>query len=205
MKKKSIFYFSPIIFVLGVFIIYIPEVVSETNRNFLQKKEIKQSNTDAAFNTMMDVISHKRCVNCHPNDNIPKQGEDSHPHYFGMKRGDHDLGFEALNCHTCHQKENNNNSGVPGAPHWGLAPKSMAWEGLSRTEIARAMLDKSKNGNRSHQELIHHLTEDTLVLWAFNPGITMEGIPREKPPVTEEAYKAAVKKWFKNGAIIPEK
>lgn len=160
---------------------------------------------DASYHTMMQVLTHERCLNCHPSDNVPKQGDDSNPHYFGMSRGADDKGFEATKCATCHQKENNAYSGVPGAPHWALAPNKMAWEGLSAAEIAKAMLDKSKNGNRSHEDLIHHLTEDELVLWAFHPGVNNEGKPRTKPPISEEAYKAAVKEWFANGAIIPEK
>ncbi len=163
------------------------------------------SESDEAFDTMMKVLTHKRCVNCHPNDNVPKQGEDSHPHYFGMARGEANHGFEATKCGTCHQSENNNFSGVPGAPEWSLAPESMYWEGLSRVEIAHSILDTTKNGNKSHEEILHHLTEHALVLWAWNPGINPDGIPREKPPVPFDEYKAAVIKWFEHGAVIPEK
>lgn len=159
---------------------------------------------DTAYHTMMQVLTHERCLNCHPNDNVPKQGDENHPHYFGMSGGEEDKGFAATKCATCHQEENNIYSGVPGAPHWALAPKSMAWEGRTAAEIAANMLDTSKNGNRSHEDLIHHLTEDELVLWAFNPGVDHEGQPRTKPPVSEAEYKAAVKAWFANGAIIPE-
>ncbi len=164
----------------------------------------KAISEDTPFNKMMQVLTHERCVNCHPTDNIPKQGNDSHPHYFGMMRGEENLGFAATKCTTCHQTENNAYSGVPGAPHWSLAPKSMGWQGLNKYEIAEAMLDKTKNGNRSHSELIHHLTQDSLVLWAFEPGVDQEGIPREKPPISEAAYKAAVLAWFENGAVVPE-
>jgi hypothetical protein len=80
----------------------------------------------------------------------------------------------------------------------------MAWQGLTNKEIAKAMLDRTKNGNRSHKDLIHHLTEDKLVLWAFNPGVNQDGVQRTKPTVSEEEYKAAVKEWFEKGAIIPE-
>ena len=41
-----------------------------------------------AFDQMMSVISHKRCVNCHPSGDQPHQGEDSHPHRFGVERGE---------------------------------------------------------------------------------------------------------------------
>ena len=162
------------------------------------------TSNEANFNTMMDVLTHKRCVNCHPSDNIPKQGEDSHPHYFGMARGSDNHGYEAISCNTCHQSENDNYSGVPGAPEWSLAPASMKWEGLTRIEIARSMMDPVRNGGRTPDETLHHLTEHELVLWAWNPGVNAEGIPREKPPVPKDEYIAAVKQWFKDGAIIPE-
>ena len=157
------------------------------------------------FDKMMSVLEHKRCTNCHPSDDVPKQGPDSHPHYFDMKRGKNNVGFEATNCGTCHQAENNPYSGVPGAPDWSLAPHSMRWEGLSRVEIAKSMLDPARNGGRSHTELVHHLTEHELVLWAWDPGVNARGEEREKPPVPKDEYIAAVKRWFAAGAVIPEK
>lgn len=168
-----------------------------------EKASYNQNDND--FNTMMDVLTHQRCVNCHPNDHIPKQGDDSHPHYFDMARGEDDHGFEATNCNTCHQSENNVNSGVPGAPHWALAPASMAWEGLTRTELAERLLDKNINGNRSHAALVKHMTEDELVLWAWEPGVDADGDPRTLPPVSKEDFKKAVENWFANGAVIPVK
>lgn len=158
---------------------------------------------DASFDQMMAVLTHKRCVNCHPSGDRPRQGEGSHLHRFGIQRGADGHGVAALRCETCHQEENNQYSGVPGAPHWHLAPRSMAWEGLNRVEIAQAMLDPAKNGGRDLQEIVTHLTEDPLVLWVFEPGIDHEGVPREKPPVSKEDYIAAVKAWAAAGATIP--
>lgn len=160
--------------------------------------------SDANFDKMMQVLAHKRCVNCHPSDGVPKQGEDSHPHYFGIKRGEKNVGFEATKCNTCHQSENNDYSGVPGAPEWSLAPEKMRWAGLSRVEIAASMLDPKRNGGRNHDQVMHHLTEHALVLWAWDPGINADGKPREKPPVPKDEYIAAVKAWFEDGAKIPK-
>lgn len=157
------------------------------------------------FNTMMDVVTHQRCMNCHPNGDRPRQGEDSHIHYFNVQRGEDGHGIGSLKCVTCHRDENNASAGIPGAPHWHLAPISMAWEGLTRAEIATSILDKDKNGNRSLDDIVKHMTEDDLVLWAFDPGVNNEGIPREKPPVSKEDFIAAVKNWAKAGAIIPQK
>ena len=177
--------------------------ISDYELLHIQKSEIGSS--EEAFDKMMNVLTHQRCMNCHPNDNIPKQGDDRHPHYFDMSRGDNDKGFEATNCNTCHQSQNNRYSGVPGAPHWALAPASMGWEGLSRAEIAERLLDKKTNGGRSHKELIKHMTEDELVLWAWTPGVDANGKPRETPPISEEEFKKVVEYWFDEGAVIPTK
>lgn len=165
---------------------------------------LSQNLADDPFTTMMKVITHKRCMNCHPAGDRPRQGANSHLHYFNVQRGADGHGIAALQCATCHQAENNDFSGVPGAPHWHLAPKSMAWEGLSRTEIARSMMNPENNGNRDLEETVKHLTEDDLVLWAFEPGVDDEGNPREKPPVSEKDFIAAVKAWAAAGAVIPE-
>ena len=169
-----------------------------------QIDEAAASDAAAAFDRMMQVLTHPRCVNCHPAGDRPHQGNDSHPHRFGVQRGADGHGAPGLTCSTCHQAENNQYSGVPGAPHWHLAPRSMAWEGLSRTEIARSMLDPQKNGGRSPAAIEEHLTTDLLVLWAFEPGVDHEGNPREAPPVSREAYIAAVQAWFAAGMPIPE-
>ena len=163
------------------------------------------TDSETHFNTMMAVITHKRCMNCHPAGNRPRQGEDSHLHYFNVQRGADGHGVAALKCAACHQKENNLNSGVPGAPHWHLAPLSMAWEGLDKYEIARSFMNPENNGGKTPAEIEKHLTEDDLVLWAFEPGIDHAGIPREKPPVSETEFITAVKAWIAAGAVVPDK
>lgn len=174
----------------------------EKNENFSVTAD--NSIENEAYHKMMDVLMSPRCVNCHPSDNVPKQGDDRHPHYFGMARGENNLGYQATKCTTCHQTENNKYSGVPGAPEWSLAPDKMKWEGLTRNEIARSMLNRQNNGDRSLEELEHHLTEHELVLWAWKPGVDAHGIPRALPPVPLEEYRAAVKEWIENGAMVPE-
>lgn len=205
MKKTKLYYVLPVL--LFATVIWASDFKYSKEKTEAKTKATISSN-DASnienFNKMMDVLTHKRCVNCHPSDNIPKQGEDSHPHYFGMSRGEGNMGFEATNCNTCHQSENDDYSGVPGAPEWSLAPASMRWEGLNRFEIAESMLDPKRNGGRSNHQTEEHLTEHALVLWAWTPGVDAAGNPREKPPVPKDEYIKAVKAWFHDGAIIPK-
>jgi len=197
MKKYYLFSF------LIAFLFISTAINSNTKNNLALSKS--EMDSEAAFDKMMAVITHKRCINCHPSGDRPKQGEDSHTHYFNVQRGKDGHGAAALKCETCHQKENNLNSGVPGAPHWHLAPRSMAWEGLNRIEIAQVILDRTKNGGKSLEEIVKHMTEDDLVLWAWNPGSDQSGNPREKPPVSKEEFIEAVKTWAAAGAVIPVK
>ncbi len=180
----------------------------ESTNNIGQKTyqdgdEIEVMIGDDPFDKMMAVLLHKRCVNCHPGGDIPLQGEDSHLHNFDIERGPDDHGLAGYTCETCHSSENNDFSGVPGAPHWALAPRSMAWEGKTRVEIASQMMDPNRNGGRTPKEIEEHLTEHELVLWAWNPGVDAEGTPREVPPVSKEEFIEAVKEWIEAGAIIP--
>lgn len=171
-----------------------------------KEETISESTSDNdPFSIMMKVLTHKRCVNCHPAGDRPLQGEDSHYHNFGVQRGEDNHGVAALRCETCHQHENNDFSGVPGAPEWSLAPKSMTWEGLNRVEIARSMMNPANNGGRNLEQIVEHLTEHELVLWAWEPGIDAAGNPREKPPIPKDEYIKAVKEWAEAGAVIPEK
>ncbi|MFK7807717.1 MAG: hypothetical protein AB8F74_07970 [Saprospiraceae bacterium] len=174
------------------------------NQNTDQQPQSNNNTSTKAFDQMMQVLTHKRCVNCHPAGDRPLQGEDSHIHNFNVQRGLSNHGEDALACSTCHHEENNNISGVPGAPEWHLAPRKMAWEGLNRVEIARSMMNPENNGGRTLEETVKHLTEHELVLWAWEPGVDSEGNPREKPPVSKEDFIAAVKEWAANGAVIPE-
>ena len=186
----------------GAAIVLATQLADDRSVRAEQDQDQNSPGTDN-FEKMMQVITHQRCVNCHPSDGVPKQGEDAHPHYFGIARGSNGRGFEVTKCNTCHQSENNDFSGVPGAPDWALAPESMRWQGLSRTKIAESMLDPKRNGNRNHEQVMHHLTEHALVLWAWEPGIDADGKLRETPPVPKDEFIKAVKQWFQDGAKIP--
>jgi len=207
MQKTYRNYLAVMLVILGIVIgMGYPEKPHTASRSLVDTEfPIEELSAEEAFDMMMKVLTHKRCVNCHPSGDQPRQGEDSHLHNFGVQRGPDNHGVAALQCQSCHQAENNDLSGVPGAPEWSLAPRKMAWEGLSRVEIAKSMLNPANNGGRSLEETVHHLTEHELVLWAWEPGIDASGTPREKPPVAKEEYIKAVKIWAEAGAPIPEK
>lgn len=209
MKKSNFLYFIIMLFIGGICVGFgfskPIELKVEALPSPIDKETPPLLDPSEAFDKMMSVLTHKRCVNCHPAGDRPHQGEDSHVHNFGVQRGDDNHGLAALRCETCHQHENNDYAGVPGAPEWSLAPRKMAWEGLTRVEIARSMLNPENNGGRSLEETVKHLTEHELVLWAWEPGVDASGNPRELPPVPKDEYIEAVKAWAEAGAPIPEK
>lgn len=157
----------------------------------------------ALYMQMHAVLSHPRCVNCHPRDDIPKQGLDQHAHNPPMTRGPNDHGPLGLSCAACHTDANYDPGRVPGAPNWHLAPAAMAWEGKSAGELCRAITDRSKNGNRDLQATVKHLTEDKLVAWGWEPGIDVYGKPREPVPVPKAEFNRIVRAWAKAGGACP--
>ena len=155
----------------------------------------------ALFRAFVPVLRHPRCMNCHSRGDFPRQGDDGHPHTMNVLRGPEVHGLTAERCSTCHQ--NHNLAGAhlpPGAPNWGLPPAStpMVWQGLTDAQICHSIKDPKQNKNRNIDQLVEHLTEDKLVMWAWNPG---EG----RTPVTmsHEEFSAKVKRWQAAGAPCP--
>jgi hypothetical protein len=60
----------------------------------------------AAFEEMVPVLRHPRCINCHSAGDFPRQGIDSHQHTMQVRRGPDGQGVNAVKCSTCHQEHN---------------------------------------------------------------------------------------------------
>ena len=90
-------------------------------------------------------------------------------------------------------------NGVPGAPHWSLAPRSMAWAGLSEHELAEQLKDPERNGHRTLEQMIEHVSTEPLVLWAWQPGGD-----RAAPHQTHEQFVQRFKDWVAAGAPSPQ-
>ena len=156
----------------------------------------------ALFVEAARVLQHPRCLNCHPVTRSPTQGDDLHPHVPPIS-SDADIAASGMPCSTCHQTHNSPTSSagirsIPGAPHWGLAPASMAWQGLTTAEVCEQIKDPARNGNRSLEKIRVHLAEDHLVGWAWHPG---EG--REPVPGTQEQFGELIAAWEETGAHCP--
>ena len=157
----------------------------------------------ALFTEAAKVITHPRCLNCHPPTRSPTQGDTLHPHMPPIRAGEGGTGVAGLNCTTCHRSGNTTIVGsrigsVPGAEHWLLAPASMAWQGRTLGEICVQLKDPTRNGRRSLVDIQKHLSTDHLVGWAWHPG---DG--RQPAPGTQELFGALINAWIASGAECP--
>ncbi|MDY7229573.1 Isoquinoline 1-oxidoreductase subunit [Hyalangium rubrum] len=149
------------------------------------------------------VISHPRCSNCHPADGVPRQGMDQHPHVPTVSGGAEGHGTPGLPCTSCHRAANTPTVGatvrsIPGNPKWALAPAEMAWVGKSLGSICEQLKDRQRNGGKSLAELQHHMAEDALVGWGWNPGPGLEPVPG-----TQKAFGELIQAWIDTGAHCP--
>jgi hypothetical protein len=152
----------------------------------------------ALFTELGKVLTHPRCVNCHPAGDRPRQGDEGRLHQPPVDRGADGHGLAAMRCPICHQQANFEPGRVPGHPEWHLAPREMAWEGKTLAEICVQIKDPKRNGNRSLADLIHHIGADTLVGWAWSPGFG-----RRPAPGTQQEAGALAEAWVKTGAACP--
>jgi hypothetical protein len=153
----------------------------------------------AMFAELGKVLTHPRCVNCHPAGDRPRQGDDGHPHQPPVARGADGHGLPAMHCAICHQAANFDPARVPGNPEWHLAPREMAWEGKTLAEICAQIKDPARNGGRSLEDLVHHIGTDSLVGWAWTPGSG-----RTPAPGTQQIAGALADAWVQTGAVCPQ-
>jgi hypothetical protein len=156
----------------------------------------------AAFLAAYKVFMHARCMNCHPAGDVPLQGDDSHLHAQNVKRGPEGKGKYALKCANCHQLTNLPGENMPpGNPNWHLPPPEMpmVFQGKTPGELARQLKDPKRNGGRTLEEILRHVSEDKLVLAGWDPG---DG--RTKPPLTHAEFVARMREWVEKGAEAPE-
>ncbi|TMI98524.1 MAG: Isoquinoline 1-oxidoreductase subunit [Alphaproteobacteria bacterium] len=159
----------------------------------------------ALFNEIAKVVTHPRCMNCHPAGEHPLQGADHHEHAPPAYRGEGGVGIAGLTCNACHTEKNFTLVGtnatyksIPGHPRWGLAPVEMAWQGKSLGQICQQMKDPARNGGRTLALLQEHLAHDDLVAWGWAPG---EG--REPAPGTQAQLGELTQAWINSGAECP--
>lgn len=163
----------------------------------------KTARSIALFTEAGKVIQSPRCLNCHPAQRLPTQGDDLHPHVPYMEAGAGGHGVPGLPCLSCHGQDNATTLSdkiqtVPGNPNWALAPGTMTWQGKSLAEICNQIRDSNRNGGFTLARLHSHMAEDHLVGWAWHPG---EG--RTPAPGTQAEFGALIQAWIDTGANCP--
>ncbi|AMN40465.1 hypothetical protein RHPLAN_20210 [Rhodoplanes sp. Z2-YC6860] len=167
-----------------------------------QQIQDRSERSQAIFVELGKVLTHPRCMNCHPAGDQPLQGVDHKIHYPPAHREGTNVSGET--CSSCHSDRNfpvpapTSFKSIPGHPRWDLAPKSMAWEGKSLAEICRQIKDPDRNGGRDLGLLQEHIAKDDLVAWGWSPG---EG--REPVPGSQELAGKLVQAWIDSGAVCP--
>lgn len=153
----------------------------------------------AAFGTVYRVLLHPRCMNCHPAGDAPLQHDDSRPHAQNISRRSERNG---LPCAACHRDRNGDRPNLPpGAPHWHLPPAAtpMVFQGKTARQLCEQLKDPEQTGGRDLAALIHHVEDDPLVAWGWDPG------PGRTPVATPRAtFVAAMKAWVGAGAPCPD-
>jgi hypothetical protein len=174
------------------------QVVAQSNDG--QKNERDDAAAADAFEAIIPVLHHPRCMNCHSTGDFPRQGDDSHRHTMQVRRGPAGDGALAVKCSTCHQDHNLEGVHVPpGTPDWHLPSPAMPmiWEALTDRQLCELFKDPKQNGDRNVNQIVEHMSTP-LVLWGWNPG---EG--RTPVPIPEAEFLAKVKEWASKGAACP--
>lgn len=160
----------------------------------------KDERAVALFEEAGKVLQSPRCMNCHPAGDRPTQTDRMIPHQPLVVRGEAGMGAPGgLACTTCHHEANFDAARVPGNPKWQLAPIEMAWQGKSLGQICAQIKDPNRNGGKTMAQLIHHMAEDELVGWGWNPGAG-----RTPAPGTQKQFGELIKAWADAGAACPK-
>lgn len=196
--------YSVLKLLMAVFFVAVLSVVLVPLSTWAQRSSQPRNDKRARelFVSIVPVLKHPRCMNCHSTGDYPRQGDDSHVHTQNVRRGDFGFGVYGQKCGACHQEHNV--AGVnmpPGAPNWQLPPANMPmiWEGKTPGEICRQIKNPNQNNGKTIPQIVEHVTDDKLVLWGWSPG---EG--RTVPPMAHDEFARRFQQWAANGAACPE-
>jgi hypothetical protein len=172
------------------------------NREMETAIERNDGRAREAFLSVIPVLEHPRCLNCHSAGDYPRQGDDRHIHAQNVKRGTDGRGRYGQRCSACHQDYNVAGLNMPpGATNWHLPPRKMPmiWEDKTPGQICQQIKDPKQNGGKTIPQIVEHVTSDKLVMWGWSPG---EG--RTPPTMGHGQFAQKMADWARYGCACPE-
>ena len=154
-----------------------------------------------AFADVAKVLQSPRCQNCHPKGDAPMVGDNGDKHPMEVRRGLERVGMSCQTCHALTPTSLTDKAGVPPANAiWMLPPAEhpMVFEGKSQHDLCVGVKDPKQNGGKDGKALLHHVSEDALVLHGWTPGGA-----RTKPPLAHDAFVAQFATWVNAGMPCP--
>jgi hypothetical protein len=76
---------------------------------------------------------------------------------------------------------------------------------MTGAQLCAQLKDPARNGNRVLADLLHHLENEPLVKWAFDPGTRPNGESRTTPPISHPALVREFQTWMNEGAPCPDR
>jgi hypothetical protein len=145
------------------------------------------------------VFMSRRCTNCHGLER-PLQ-YNGQLHSMNMARTNPALGLQCWSCHGNYQYDIPNFP--PGAPHWGMpAPAKHLHPGMTAKELEQIPGCRflKKGSQRSLEDMVCHIKNDPLVIWAWSPGPSRD--PADK--CSHELFAKYFESWVEKGATCPQ-
>ena len=117
------------------------------------------------------MLLHPRCVNCHPPDDRPRQG-DRHAGARSARGARRRRRRRARAC-TARPATRTATSSSPACParRSGTSRRSR-WRGSAarRAQICAQIKDPARNGGKTLEQIWEHSAHDELVAWGWTPG-----------------------------------
>lgn len=150
-----------------------------------------------AFKDIYAVVTHPRCLNCHPEADAPLQTEQSVPHEFGITRFSPLVGVHCSTCHPAKPVGDGLAPLPPADPIWSIAPKQMAFENRTPKQICEQLKDPNINGGRGLVGVTAHVRDDHLLITSWHMG-------RPPPPLSHKELVERFETWGAAGGPCPE-
>ena len=135
----------------------------------------------ALFTEAGKVLTHARCVNCHPAGDRPRQGDVRRLHQPPVARGNDGFGLPAMRCPICHQAANFEPGRVPGNQVWH--PPRLKWLGRARRSGKFARRSRTRRGTAAARWM-RSCTISAPITWWAGPGCRAPGV---SPPPGHKA------------------